>query len=93
MSAISSTTRLAALVLRTIRRPGRQIPAAPPAGASPAVDELEISNFARLMSRLRQIPDVRQERVQRLRAEIATGVYETEVKLDAALEAMLADQL
>ena len=93
MSAISPTARLAALVMRTIRRSGRQAAAPPPAIASRGADELQISNLARLMNRLREMPDIRQQRVQRLRAEIASGTYETEDKLDAALEALLADQV
>jgi len=93
MSAISSTTRLAALVMRTIRRPGRHAPAPPPVVGSQGADEIEISDSARLMNRLRDMPEVRQEQVQRLRSEIAAGAYETEAKLDAALEALLADQV
>ena len=56
-----------------------------------ATGEVEISRFAHFMSRLRQVPDVRQERVHRVQSEIAAGTYETEERLDAVCAALLAD--
>ena len=61
----------------------------PPPGSSPISDELEISDAARLTDQVGQIPDVRQGRVDAIRAKIADGTYETEEKLDIALERLL----
>jgi negative regulator of flagellin synthesis FlgM len=61
-----------------------------PVSASPAdgwlgVDELDISHEAELVSRVRDLPDVRAERVAQIRAEIAAGVYETDAKMNVAV--------
>jgi negative regulator of flagellin synthesis FlgM len=48
-------------------------------------DELEISDAARLVDQVRELPEVRQDRVDRIRAEIAQGTYETDEKLEIAL--------
>jgi len=53
------------------------------------VDELDISQEADLVSRVRDLPDVRADRVAQIRAEIAAGVYETDEKLDIALGRLL----
>ena len=53
------------------------------------VDQLDISPEAELVSRVRDLPDVRTDRVAELRAQIATGVYESEAKLDVALGRLL----
>jgi len=53
------------------------------------VDQLDISPAASLASRLSDIPDIRQERVNSIRAQLAAGTYETDDKLDGALSALL----
>jgi negative regulator of flagellin synthesis FlgM len=65
-------------------------PQAPPASGA-IQDELEISDAARLLAQVSEIPDVRQERVDRIRAEIAAGTYETEEKLQIAIERLLEE--
>ncbi len=57
----------------------------PAAGA----DEISISQEANLLSQIEDIPDVRQERVDQIRAEIASGVYETEERMDIAVSRLL----
>jgi negative regulator of flagellin synthesis FlgM len=37
----------------------------------------------------RDIPDIRQDRVNEIRQQIASGTYETEAKLNAAVERLL----
>lgn len=61
-----------------------------------AGDELSISEAgskaaeaARLVDQVKQAPDVRQDRVDQIRAQIAAGTYETQQKLDVALERLL----
>ncbi len=53
------------------------------------VDQLDISHEADLISRVREMPDVRQDRVAEIRAQIASGTYETDDKLNGALERLL----
>ena len=52
-------------------------------------DQLDISPEASLISRMADIPDIRADRVAEIKAQIAAGVYETEAKLDTALERLL----
>jgi negative regulator of flagellin synthesis FlgM len=53
------------------------------------VDELDISPEADMVSRVRDLPDVRTDRIAEVRAQIATGVYETDAKLDIAVGRLL----
>lgn len=51
-------------------------------------DQVELSRTAQLLSKLAELPDVRQDLVDRVRAEIDAGTYETPEKIDAAIDAM-----
>ena len=53
------------------------------------VDTVDISETGRLLEMASQLPDVRADRVEQLRAQIAQGSYETSDKLDMALERLL----
>jgi negative regulator of flagellin synthesis FlgM len=69
-----------------------QSPAAPQAPASRDslhVDQLDISPQADMVSRTRDLPDIRQERVNSIREQIAAGTYDTNEKLDIALNRLL----
>ena len=57
-----------------------------PAGRQAAVDQLDISHEADLVSRVRELPDIRADRVAGVRAQIASGAYETDEKLNVALD-------
>jgi negative regulator of flagellin synthesis FlgM len=52
-------------------------------------DEVAISDAGELLAQIRDLPEMRLDRVAELRAAIAGGAYETEDKLDAALESLL----
>ena len=52
-------------------------------------DEVNISDTARLVEQAKQAPDIRQDRVQSIRAQIASGTYETSGKLDTAVSRLL----
>ena len=54
-------------------------------------DRVELSDHARLLDRLRQLPEVRTELVDRIRREIADGAYDTPEKLDGAVRELLDD--
>lgn len=60
--------------------------AVPPAGIS---DVVEISQVAKLAAMVQQIPDVRVDLVNRVKAEIAAGVYETSERLEIALDRLM----
>ena len=76
-----------------VNAPHAQQPAKPAVdpsqGDSVHIDQLDISPQADLVSRVRDVADVRQDRVDALRAEIAGGTYETDEKLDAAISRLL----
>ena len=53
------------------------------------VDQLDISREGDLVSRIHEIPDVRTDRVEAIKAQIEAGVYENDDKMEAALEQLL----
>jgi len=57
--------------------------------AAQIADEVDISEAARLVEQTQLMPDIRQDRVDAVRRQIAEGVYETSDKLDVALERLL----
>jgi len=63
-------------------------PSAPTQSAS-IQDEVQISAEANLVEQVHQMPDIRQDRVAAIRAQIAAGTYETPEKLDLAMERLL----
>ena len=52
-------------------------------------DGVEISELAKLAARINEIPDVRTDLVQRVRQELAAGTYETQEKIDIAVERLM----
>ncbi len=63
-------------------------PAASP-DASSIGDRLDISEAGQIAGQLADIPEIRAERVQELRAAIADGIYETEERLSTAVDRLL----
>jgi len=61
-----------------------------PAGIS---DVVEISQAARMSEMIQNIPDVRVNVVERVRAEIAAGVYETPERLEIAINNLMDELL
>jgi len=57
--------------------------------SAPVQDEVNISDAARLAEKVRDMPEIRQDLVDRIRAQIASGTYETSAKLDTAVERLL----
>ncbi len=66
-------------------------PAAAPSSVYGA-DELQISSEADMVSRVREMPDIRADKVASIKAQIAAGTYETDAKLEAAMS-RLFDEL
>ena len=52
-------------------------------------DEVDISEAARLVEQVQQMPEIREDRVEAVRQQIAAGTYETSDKLNAAIERLL----
>lgn len=52
-------------------------------------DQLDISREADMVSRVRDLPDIRADRVAEVRAAIEEGVYETDEKLELAVGRLL----
>jgi negative regulator of flagellin synthesis FlgM len=68
-------------------------PSATPVPAPGISDVVEISQVAKLAAMVQQIPDIRVELVQRVKAEIAAGVYETPERLEIALNNLMDELL
>ena len=60
-----------------------------PKATSGVGDELELSEAGEIAARLAEISDIRHDRVDQIREEIARGEYETEEKLSIALDKLL----
>lgn len=52
-------------------------------------DQLDISAAGQLADKLSAIPDIRQDKVNAIRAALANGTYETEERLSGALDRLL----
>lgn len=68
-----------------------QAPANGSAGHARGSDQAEFSVAARLLSRLDELPDVRGDLVARVKAEIEAGTYETDDKLELAINELAED--
>lgn len=63
------------------------------AQAAGITDTVEISTAARLAAKVQEIPDVRADVVARVKAEIASGAYETPQRLEIAIDRLMEDLL
>lgn len=52
-------------------------------------DQVEISPLGRMLDGISRLPEIRHEKVEEIRQQIAAGVYETPEKLELALDRML----
>ncbi|MEM1186034.1 MAG: flagellar biosynthesis anti-sigma factor FlgM [Planctomycetota bacterium] len=67
----------------------REAPEAPARrGADRPADRVEVSDMARLLAKLNQMPDIRTELVDKARADITAGRYETDEKIELAIDAL-----
>lgn len=72
-------------------REGASHPALPDASVQRGDDAVELSTTARLVNRLDQISGIREDVVTRVREEIEAGTYDTDDKLDLAIERLAED--
>jgi negative regulator of flagellin synthesis FlgM len=52
-------------------------------------DHVEISPLGQMLDGINQLPEIRHERVEEIRRQIAAGSYETPEKLELALDRLL----
>lgn len=52
-------------------------------------DHVEISPLGRMLEGIDRLPEIRHERVEEIRRQIASGVYETPEKLELALDRLI----
>ena len=60
-----------------------------PSFAAHTSDQVDISPEAELINQVHNLPDIRADRVAELRAQIASGSYETEERISGALDRLL----
>lgn len=60
---------------------------------SRGADSVELSNAAQLLSKVAELPDIREDLVNQVKAEIAAGTYETDEKIDAAIDGLISEEL
>jgi negative regulator of flagellin synthesis FlgM len=56
-------------------------------------DHVEISPLGQMLDGIGQLPEIRYEKVEAIRQQIATGAYESPEKLELALDRMLDELL
>ena len=52
-------------------------------------DQVEISPLGRMLDGIGRLPEIRHEKVDAIRQQIASGIYETPEKLDVAMDRLL----
>ncbi len=62
-----------------------------PPETPPAADRAEISEHAVFMSKLRDVPPIRKEKVEALKALIAAGQFETPARIAGAVDKLLEE--
>ncbi|MFH0911174.1 MAG: flagellar biosynthesis anti-sigma factor FlgM [Planctomycetota bacterium] len=72
---------------RLYQKPAAEGPAPQPSGG----DAVEISEEVKLLARLAQIPDIRQETIDAIKAQMEQGNYPTEDSLSEAVRNLLND--
>lgn len=54
-------------------------------------DRVELSDQARLLSKLKQLPEIREGLVNSVKSQIESGNYDTDERFDTAINALLDD--
>ncbi len=63
----------------------------PPPSVERGEDKVEISQNAQFLSKIAMMPEIRMEKVEGIRQQIANGSYDSEEKLSAALDKMMEE--
>lgn len=59
--------------------------------AATHVDRVEISEMALFLDKISRLPDIRREKVEAVREQIARGTYETPEKMEKAIENLMRE--
>jgi anti-sigma28 factor (negative regulator of flagellin synthesis) len=68
----------------------KSIPANAPK-ALPLTDKVQLSHVTQMMATLKAGGDIRADKVASIRAQLDAGTYETEAKLDQAIDRLIDD--
>lgn len=52
-------------------------------------DQVEISPLGQMLDGISRLPEIRHEKVEEIRKQIASGIYETPAKLELALDRLM----
>jgi flagellar biosynthesis anti-sigma factor FlgM len=55
-------------------------------------DRVELSQRAQFLAQMRDMPEVREDRINRVRGAIDRGVYETDDRINATIEQLIAQE-
>jgi len=89
MTDINPITRPQQTTLDSVSKPTRQSDDS--TSAARTGDRVELSDQARLLSKLKQLPEVREGLVNSVKAQIEAGNYDTAERFDTAVNALLDD--
>lgn len=55
-------------------------------------DQVELSQTAQLLNKIHELPEMRQDLIDRVREQINNGTYETPEKLEAAIQKLVEEE-
>ncbi len=93
MSEISAVSHSTVGRIEPVARGHERAPASAAASVARGEDRVELSDKARYMQSLREVPAIRSELVNRVKQEIASGTYDTTERFNEAFDAMIDDAL
>lgn len=89
MSDINPIARPQQTTFDSVSKPART--STDSATSTTTSDRVELSEQARLLSKLKQLPEVREGLVNSVKSQIDSGNYDTEERFDTAINALLDD--
>lgn len=89
MSDINPIARTQQTTLDAVNKPARAYSDA--ATTTRSSDRVVLSDQARLLSKLKQLPEIREGLVNSVKAQIEAGNYDTDERFDTAVNALFDD--
>ena len=69
----------------------KQLPATPATANKAIADKVQLSHVNQMLATLKSGGDIRADKVNAIRAQLKAGTYESEAKLDAAIDRLIDD--